>query len=658
MKLFALNWQSFLSLLDSWEKLEVEARHAYLNAKGDADKLDDSQFGSHLEALFNSGFLIQRPLALVYSVPRNRLEFRRILLKLNAVRVFQQPCFSSFHDFASKHVSGSYESLVDHDWSGSSRQSHMEALFDLVCGEEWMQKILGLDQALEFEYAHLNQGERRFFLSPRLFKQTQELIRLLSQSRSPVPFRELRTTFHPIELPLLLSAGLRYMAFYPALHPDSLEPVLGLWPKAVERMNARPPDRPSPVEAEQEFSAAFLLDDMTKVLVACSNRPLRLRGNDSQIFDRQYQELASQLILLPDWLEEELSFDPAQRIDEALTYLSQLGLIDQLGTPGQDLRLEVNPLGKEWLSQATQERLGGLMDAIGGAGEAGHRSFLPWDIAILSPDLEERPDLEEAVVGCFRDLSSGEFFEFHPFGLYHRAQSNPLLELRRRTRRFTLSLGWKRVHQLSTERLEQIWYNLLLEFLRQRLIPLGSVRVGRTSQGGLCFALTEAGLYLLGETDQFNYQSTAEGEILIQPNFEIVFMAPSPLAEAEIGRFARRSGNDVGLLFKLTKSSVMAALGSGLSAPQILRTLAGFSCKEIPSNVQKEIQAWAGQCRRITLDQVLLIRCPDAETAGTVKSLAGKKAQLLNETTLELQDPKAKSSLLNKLRKAGVFLGD
>ncbi len=661
MKLFAVNWQSFLSLLEGWEGLAAKARLAYLNAHGDADQLADSQFGSHLDSLLDCGLLVQRQGSegSICSIPRNRLEFRRILLKLKNVQLFEEPSFSGFQQYASKHLPGRcYTSLINRRWSGNSRRADLEALFETVCGEEWIRGILELDQAIEFEYAHLNSGERRFFLTPRLLRQTQELIRLLSQSQSPIPFRVLRQTFHRMELPMLLSAGLRYMVFYPALHTDNLEPMLGLWPQVVKRLNAPAPQRPSPVEAEQEFSAAFLLDDMTKVLVACSNRPLRLRGNDGRLFARQYDQLSSQLIPIPDWLEESLSFDPAQRIGEALIYLTQLGLIDQLGTAGQDLRLEVNPTGKRWLSRPTQERLGGLIDAIRGAGEAGYRSFLPWDIAILSPDLQERPDLDEAVAKCFRDLPRSEFFEFYPFGLYHRALSNPLLDVRQHAPRFSLSLGWKRFNQLSNERLEQIWYNLLLEFLRQRLIPLGGVRVGHSGKGNLCFALTEAGLYLLGETDHFDYQRTAEGEILVQPNFEVVFLAPSPLAEAEIGRFARRSGNDVGLLFKLTKSSVISAVGSGLSARQIIQTLSGFSSKEIPSNVEKEIRAWAGQCRRINLDQVLLIRCPDADTAGKVASLAGKKARLLNETTLELSDPKAKASLLNRLRKAGVFLED
>ena len=83
----------------------------------------------------------------------------------------------------------------------------------------------------------------------------------------------------------------------------------------------------------------------------------------------------------------------------------------------------------------------------------------------------------------------------------------------------------------------------------------------------ISFRLTDVGRYILGLAGDFSYrpEKSAGGEIVVQPNFEIVFLSPSPLAEAMLARFAERlpsaarGRRGIGALFKITRAAIYAA---------------------------------------------------------------------------------------------------
>ena len=143
--------------------------------------------------------------------------------------------------------------------------------------------------------------------------------------------------------------------------------------------------------------------------------------------------------------------------------------------------------------------------------------------------------------------------------------------------------------------------------------------------------------------------------MLVQPNFEVAFLAPNPAAEAEIGRFAERKGRQVGILFVITKESVMRAAASGSTASAALETLERFGTKAVPANVRREIEGWFGACRRISVRSAVLIHCPDPETTTRVLGVAHDKAERLTDTVVELRDPGGQAGLLRKLRAMGIF---
>jgi hypothetical protein len=205
---------------------------------------------------------------------------------------------------------------------------------------------------------------------------------------------------------------------------------------------------------------------------------------------------------------------------------------------------------------------------------------------------------------------------------------------------------------------EDMWANVLLTFLAWRLVPLGCATLGRTADDQVAFGLTDAGRYLLGQADDFELPPEGGGgEVVVQPDFEIVFLAPAPRAEAELGRIAERTGSGVGALFRLTRASVLRAAEQGVTAAQLLKTLEGVSRGGVPANVERQIKDWMKAVRTIRIAPAVLVDCPDAETAGRVRALGGAAVTAVTPTVLRLQaDAKTRAALVKRLREKGIFI--
>jgi hypothetical protein len=148
-----------------------------------------------------------------------------------------------------------------------------------------------------------------------------------------------------------------------------------------------------------------------------------------------------------------------------------------------------------------------------------------------------------------------------------------------------------------------------------------------------------------------------DGEVVVQPDFEVVFLAPAPRVEVEIGRFAERTGSGVGALFRITRASVLRASEQGATAEQVLGALAEVSRQELPSNVARQIRDWMGSARQVRMRPAVLLECPDEDTAARIQGLVRGKVAKLTPTVLRLtaaQD--AYPALLKRLKEKGIFV--
>ncbi|HEX8242345.1 MAG TPA: helicase-associated domain-containing protein, partial [Longimicrobium sp.] len=256
---------------------------------------------------------------------------------------------------------------------------------------------------------------------------------------------------------------------------------------------------------------------------------------------------------------------------------------------------------------------------------------------------------------AFLSAPAGALLPFAEFAHYHAQENNPFLGPdgpRIRARSY-----WSN-EPATVEAWEELWADLLLTFLARRLVPLGCAMLGRTQGGVIAFGLTDAGRYLLGGSDDFELApEPGGGEVVVQPDFGIVFLAPAPRAEAELARIAERTGSGVGSLFRLTRASVLRAAEQGMSAAQLLGTLESVSRSGVPDNVARQVRDWMKAVRTIRIAPAVLVDCPDAETAGRVKSLAGAHATPVSPTLLRLDaDAKTRTALVKRLREKGIFV--
>jgi hypothetical protein len=180
--------------------------------------------------------------------------------------------------------------------------------------------------------------------------------------------------------------------------------------------------------------------------------------------------------------------------------------------------------------------------------------------------------------------------------------------------------------------------------------------VGKGKEG-VSIAITPVGRYYLGQSKQWEWSVTTDSQVIVQPNFEVTFLGEAAVAEAEIGRFAERRGRQIGALFQITKKSIFAAAAAGMTAEAVLETLERLCTREVPGNVRREIQGWFAQCRKVSFESVMLIRCPDRETALRVLGLAKGSATALNDTVLEYREPgNQRPWLIKKLKEMGVLV--
>ncbi len=141
---------------------------------------------------------------------------------------------------------------------------------------------------------------------------------------------------------------------------------------------------------------------------------------------------------------------------------------------------------------------------------------------------------------------------------------------------------------------------------------LGLVDV-RTEKGTTAFC-PAPGMALVMHREAVAVQDAPWGRLIVQPNFELVALAPvSEALLIKLDSFAERLSLEHIAQYRMTKASVMRAIQLGLQAETIQQILTEASGVEIPQNVQYSLIEWERQARRIELWQdITLLEVEDA----------------------------------------------
>ncbi len=666
MKALESAWQHIFSDLEIFRGLPAGARRFFVEAIRPSQAISNEEMGEWYQTLTGSGLLIPGPQHKNAKVAPEFQTLGRTLRMFRRNQILDAPSRQTFSLFLTDEFSwDNIKAFTSPNMVYGYGPDHSAAqkLYSLVSSGEWLKSFLEAEDA-DWETNHRRPISICYFHSPEVFQAAQAMVRALVAAAAPVPIEQLPKLlpdFGPLALGEALRAGIRYLLFYPAIQRDPYEAVVGAWPGIARRLNRTSRPRPASVEVPQPLSTAFLLDDMTTVLSAAAVEPLPVRSYDYVLYEATARDLLAALGTLPQEIEKSFRCTLSRRLSESVIFLQNFEFLN-LGSEEVDFRtsrrLAATAAGVKWLGLSRTARLKEVFRCLSGdlrrAATLYNGPSLP-----LVPSLSESrasaetEKIKAAVLDSFKELRPGVFANLSAFLGYSADRKNPLLEAKNRP--FFYFAG-RSYDEPSADELEDAWQDVLRRFLEERLLPLGGVQIGHDSGGELCLAITPAGRHLLGTGENFELDADSAGQVVVQPNFDVVFLAPSPRAEAEIARFGERAGHRVGTLFKITKQSILNAAAGGLTRERVLETLSEHCTSALPANVKREITGWFGQYRQVALRPAVLIHCPDEHTAVQVMSTAGKHVTRLNPTTLELHAAKMPPALVKKLRAAGIFV--
>jgi len=671
VKVFSVDWKGVLAALPAWEALSPAARDAFMEVKP-LQGIAGSALGAARAELEGAGMVAAtgaRGTLFTATAP-----FRELLVVLRAMRAIPvldlgpgewvPPAYLREHftvDELSR-LSGRLSSV----WFDTSMAGR------LVSSAEWVESFLALGSPKEvaaWEKARLPRGDAPRLARAKVGDALRALVAALAGTPGGVPLSGLGSLLPGVDAATraaALEAGLRYLLLFPALRDGRA--LAGLLPAVASRMGPPPPP-PAPVEVVERFDAPFFLDDMMAVLVEAATAPIPVRGTDGSLYVKAQKVIAQRLQPLPQWVAEALDLweDDAKeaeqlvlagRIADAAATLSAVGLAG-IETRGNRYELVATAAGREWLALADGERIRTLMAPLR---DSPHRVPESWYSS--GPDAEFFPlridsalrdaklDLRTPLTEAFLAVPPGSMVRIDEFLAHHARAANPFPTTPPAGKRGGYPL-------IPREQREAAWARILGSFLDVRLVPLGGAVLGRTAAGDVAFGVAAPGRYLLGAVDDFEYAPPVDGDVVVQPDFEVVFLAAAPRLEPEIARFSERTGAGVGALFRITRASVLRGAEGGLAADAMIATLERIARGGVPANVARQLRDWVAGTRRVRIRPAVLVTCPDPETAARVRTLAGKSAEELTPTVLALRaTPAEHKALLKRLRERGIFVAE
>ena len=527
-------------------------------------------------------------------------------------------------------------------------------------------------------------------------KLARPLLEALEKAPGPVLLADLPKLVkgaRPDEVREALTDLVVRLAVFEDVKPDSLELVVGLLPAVRDGLAdaARPRVRPPLVVCEKPKDVGppggLSVNDLRVFLLEVAGESPRLR-QDGGLFQKEEPRFLDALPPHPPWLDEALKTSIEQRLLTAYSQARMLGFVEA-EPDDKTLWLRLAGKGRNWLAAGLEEQYAKVYEYYRATTKKrsynaydydddydysfGDSKFLGVPIVVAPPRSanhpyyayheEVKPEQREALRAAIRRA-----FETLPVGVFHRWDSvlahlsfgehNPLAQGPDPSKR-TIYLDRRQVPRLP-EQIELAGKLLLDIIVRLRLLPLDAVQPAIDDEGKLCIArLDRLGGYFGLPYKSSTESASAATRVIVQPDFSVVVIGMDPAPAAELAPFCERVSGHVGhgvLSFKITRESVIRAASQGLTAKAIVARLKKHASVDVPENVLREVEEWAGWVRLVNLRPVTVIRCPDRETVARVVSVLGKKAERLGDTLVALHSPKLAPAERLKLQEQGILI--
>ncbi len=566
MKLFPPDWPGFLEDLVSWGGLSIPARRTFLDGITPGLTIDAGRSDPAIAELRDER-LIEDTGRGPLGVAERFAGFHQVMKSLQKHPVFESPGLAVLCSYLAEHYSPQERSQL-HE-SLALLPNDLPRIAGFVSSVEWLQTAL---------------ARPRKGADPAEAGTARVMLAFFTEQRDRIQARDLEEYFPGIpreDLCVGVRHGIQRAVFYLGLRRSDLEPLIGVWPAAARRLRRLSVVlAPEPVEAEQRFLHPFLVEDMTTLLCSAFREPIPLRRGDDRPFARFVEDASAMLLTLPEWVESMTGLSLEERVGLALQALRLTGLLQASPLlPAPHARAwAARPLAerKSIAEEALKPRLFTLMDEEAAPAEGAHSEVAPW------------------VLQAFSSVPVSTFIRFAEFAEYQSALGSPLAVSS------ALAVGTPGAGDgqgLATEEaVEELWKSFLGVFLGRCLLALGGAEAGMGADGRPLFRMTAAGRMLLGlpseGRDDAADAEPQDGALIVSPNYEVVFLAPSPGREAELGRFCERVGRDVGVLFRITRPSIQRGAAAGIGVDAVMNALTRGSRSPLPGNVEHEIRSW------------------------------------------------------------------
>jgi hypothetical protein len=679
-------WDSYLDILPLWQKIPREKRTDLLHRPVLPHPKGSNYAGADME--LNPEILGSFP---KFDVPRQRG------MALRLTRLFQ---------IAARIGSISPENADEDQIERVVRQlvllpaAHRELATDSLHPETYWYGSSLSDKPLNFSRLHSLSRLQRFLAvepgagtkwereegipsrsdSLNLFSGTyvlalaQQIARHLMETLTPLPAEKIAETLRLTEkqagfLPKALRGLLQWGFVVMDTDLDSIR--IGLWPSLSRKIqaNSTPPELPPILDepADRAPWIAYLIADMEVVLTTALADPIPLKkGTDLSLYKSALENLVQRLPEMASWYSPDLK---TSRINEALHHLLNLRLSARIYSPP---RIRGTSEGSLWIKKNLTKRVKFILDTLLKSGSTAYvpgldRVVIPEDrqdlkSRIVSHPAKKRKELAEAILDGWRSCPQDQWIPLSAWLQFLNKTRNPIALASAGTSGLVLcksrtAFGSHVFVKVDAEALEELSLSMVSDFFSSILFPLGCVDLGRTEENVICFRLNAVGRYFLQLTQEFpEIEEPALGKVVLQPNFEIVFLGPNASAEAALEPLCERLGHGTGTIFRLSKPQVQNWVDSGKSLESILQSLEEITAKPVPENIRKEMATWSQSIRNFTVEILTVLRCSDAQAAIRLRAELGSTASLLTPTLVQIDTPLS-GAQRRKLAAKGFFQG-
>lgn len=666
-----LDWFDVYDRLDAWQALTPASREAYA-ALRPSDSVRAATFGDDLAALVDAELLVATTGVNVRVHPDAKAIVRAFRLMVR-------------HPFLERHDQATLVRYFTELLVGWERSELMAALNLRHASHETMAKhISSVDWPRRFATP---QPWEEDFPDPEV-SAARRLTAELLETPGPMKLRDLPERLWDLDEDERWDAvnlAVANLAIFPVFlegDPPLAEPALTLWPPTARRHFAPLPQAPSEREPERSWKGAVLVQDLSALLVAAAAEPLRIRQNDGAFYARTAEELAGALTPLPDWLTDSVQgLEIDSRLARARRLLQEMEFLETRWLSESRMGLVPASGAEKWIALGPMRQVRTILDRWrvgegfdqdvhddfddesddefddddGGFGAFPTEAMTHYHYTYYRGYTGRVRGTADALAPVMRDAvrrAAGRgFVGLQDFARHEAAMHNPL-----DSDAHDLRVGWGWGRE-TAEALRRIWADELKAFVLTRLVMVGGARIGIDEEGLLVFEPTSVGRYLVGLSDSFELELPDEsGTVVVQPDFEVVFLAPAPETETAVARFAERLGHGVGRLFRLTPEAAFGAAAAGLTADMVLETLEAAAAQPIPPNVGHEIRTWFGRARRLPVRWTLVVECGDPEVAHRLSAAGGSDVRLLGETIVEIPGGAIGRQLIRRAAAKGLFL--